>query len=284
MHVVIGAEQDQEFIGELLKESIRRNSVSTQLSFHYGHELEALLPTDLRLKVNSAGDVGGTAFSLQRLYGFVLFDQPSIYLDSDMLVAGNFDDLVEETQSNTEKYCLYVTAECPEYGCQTSVCYWPSNLYGRHERKVLAETVIDSFFVSRSIDSAIAQHLEIRESLNGSWNVRTADRIKRRDFELAHFTDMGDQPWLRKRSKYGSTWHLLARELVNNSAELESLRNEAIRKKNVGPWVTNDRLFRWRFDDLFFVPKYTGRNSGFPSLVKLARFFRNLRDETAASW
>ena len=278
MHVVIGCEQEQDCIVDILISSIEASTSDLDVKFHRGHQLFDKLPTEFQQSLKKSSGAGGTVFSIQRLYGFIVFDEPCLYIDSDMIVSSDFNKLMNLCQTFKDKGSLYVTEACPEYGVQSSVSYWPSDTYTERERLELSRDIITRFFFSGSIDRALADVMKICPIIPGSWNCREADKIKQGNFDLAHFTDMGDQPWLRRRSKYGTIWHQLASDLIRKRANLQSSIDRSKIKKEIGPWVGGlDSSNIW--NNITYIPKYTGRNSKLRTIKQLLRLMRNIRDE-----
>ena len=278
MHIVIGCEREQEAITKILIASIKKYTKTNGLQFHRGYELSQRLPKKILKLISSASLKGGTVFSIQRLFGFILFDEPSIYLDSDMILKSNISNLLDLCERFEERYKLYVTASCPEYGIQTSVCYWPAHCYTRKERLELASKTIEQFSQTGNVDKSIKKFFELTPEIPGEWNCREASKIRDTNFKLAHFTDMGDQPWLRKRSKYGFVWHKLANDLIIENPELSVDIKNSIENKEIGPWVginSNENIIK----NIFFIPKYTGRNSKLALIKRGLRIIRNVRDE-----
>ena len=278
MHVVIGCEREQDCIVDILIASIEASTSDLDVKFHRGHQLFDKLPMEFQQSLKKSSGAGGTVFSIQRLYGFIVFDEPCLYIDSDMIVSSDFNKLMNLCQTFKDKGSLYVTEACPEYGVQSSVSYWPSDTYTERERLELSRDIITRFFSSGSIDRALADLMKICPIIPGSWNCREADKIKQGNFDLAHFTDMGDQPWLRRRSKYGTIWHQLTSDLIRKRANLQSSIDRSKAKKEIGPWVGGlDSSNIW--NNITYIPKYTGRNSKLRTIKQLLRLMRNIRDE-----
>lgn len=278
MHVIIGCEQEQDSIANILIASIEASTYDLDVKFHRGYQLFEKLPMEFQQSLKKSSGAGGTVFSIQRLYGFIIFDEPCLYIDSDMIVSSDINGLINLFRTFTDKGSVYVTEACPEYGVQSSVSYWASDLYEKHERLNLSRDIIAAFLSTGSIDKALTDVMKIRPMMPGSWNCREAEKIKQGDFDLAHFTDMGDQPWLRRRSKYGEIWHQLAAGLLSKRVDVKASVDRSKDNKEIGPWVGElDSSNFW--NNIRYIPKYTGRNSKLRIIKQLLRLIRNIRDE-----
>jgi hypothetical protein len=278
MHIIIGCEHEQNSITDILIASIEASTFNLDVKFHRGYQLFEQLPAEFQQSLKKSRGAGGTVFSIQRLYGFIIFKEPCLYIDSDMIVTSDFKKLLDICCTFVDKGSVYVTEACPEYGVQSSLSYWPSNLYTEQERLDLSKDIIANFLSTGSIDRALTDVMKIRPNIPGSWNCREAEKIKQGDFDLAHFTDMGDQPWLRRRSKYGEIWHQLVIDLTSNGADLMPMIYSAVFKKEIGPWVgALHKSNVWM--NITYIPKYTGRNSKLKIAKQLLRLIRNIRDE-----
>jgi hypothetical protein len=267
IYIGIGATEKQRIPFEVLKYSICQNTKLDESNYcvlHLGDLSieEGIFPSKLAYEAFAikAGQQH-TPFSFQRFLFALYFSQSAapddlfLYLDSDMLVLSDINDLNNELSKNHNVKTATVESFWGRRP-QNSVCL--SNREGVRSissdfcQFLLGELSYEDVFYKKYGGKLLSSNWNSLEHMNKTTN-------------LIHYTDMDSQPWLRSGNPNAGIWYHYLKLWVNVNEENKNLLLRQCSEKVVRPGlaeIANSEI-NWAsesakaiFHDFFYVPPH----------------------------
>lgn len=199
LNIYVGCEEQQKLPAKLLEYSIKK------------HTNRPVRVINLYEVIKADNRSGRTPFSLQRFHIPKLNNYAGIavYLDSDMLVYRDIEELLAQHQSGSAVSCAEAppgSNRRPQFSVMVidcSLARWNAEEIASAADKDY-ESVLFNFGFEKNISRCISY----------KWN---SLELLEPDTGLVHFTDMDIQPWIATSNKLTESWMSVLIEAVENN-------------------------------------------------------------------